>query len=289
MRKRNSSLLPFLFRLYNKRITHIIACLHLCHEISMKKEQFSASAPLEHHLQHFTDEHPLMQWIERHGKTLLAAFLGVIVLLFAVYRVSSNSTAKAEADYFEAAKQFALFQKGDDKEAFAKLQATLAHRPELHPKYDGQIAQTLLNRGDAQAAEEYASLVFARVRNDQVPYYEEFASITLLISQGDYPNALKRSQELKQKLLKDATASGQARAFGDTLFAYNLLRVALLEQKAGTPQGEKAAWDEWNTYSQASTNSASIRAASFYTLDSLFGEGPLTLNSYIKSREKALQ
>ena len=121
---------------------------------------------------------------------------------------------------------------------------------------------------------------------DHVPYYEEFAAITLQISRGDYSAALKQSQELKQKLLKDATTAKQERTFGDILFAYNLLRIAMLEQKSGTPEGEKAAWSEWNSYTQASTNTASIRAASFYTLDSLFGEGSLTLGTYIKSREQ---
>jgi hypothetical protein len=125
--------------------------------------------------------------------------------------------------------------------------------------------------------------MFNRIRNDQVPYYEEFAAITLLIAQKDYATALKKSQELKQDLLKSAT-SQQERTFGDILYAYNLLRIALLEQKAGTAENEQAAWSEWNTYAKASTNSASIRAAAFYTLDSLFSEGSLSLGSYIKTR-----
>lgn len=245
-------------------------------------------APLEHHLKQFTDDDPIMQWLEQYGKILLGAVFGLLVLLFIIYRVSSGSTAKAEADYFDAAQQYSLFQKSDNQEALTKLQAILERRPELHPKYDGLLAQLLINRNDPAAAETYASLAFERIHHDHVPYYEEFAAITLQISRADYATALKRSKELKQILLKDATTAKQERTFGDLLFAYNLLRIALLEQKAGTPTEEQAAWSEWNSYAQASTNSASIRAASFYTLDNLFGEGSLTLNHYIKSREKEI-
>lgn len=251
----------------------------------MKKQTSNDSSSLENHLQQFTDDHPMMQWIEKNGKTLLIALLGLIAALFIIYRMSSNSNAKADADYNDAAQQYAIYQKSDDKEALDKLQAILARRPELHPKYDGLIAQLLINRSQPQLAEPYANSIFKRVSTDHVPHYEEFAAITLVISKGDFESALQQSKELKQKLLKDATTSQQTRSFGDMLFAYNLLRIAMLEQKVGTPEGERAAWSEWKSYANASTNSASIKAASFYTLDSLFGEGSLSLNNYIKTRE----
>lgn len=253
----------------------------------MKKQISTEPSQLEHHLQQFTDDHPIMQWLEKYGKILLISAAACLVVLFAIYRISSSNTAKAEADYLEATQQYALFQKKDDKAAFEKLQAILNRRPELHPKYDGLIAQTLLNRNDPQAAEPFIALLFSRLSNDHVPFYETFASISLLISQGNYPEALAQSKELQQTLLKNATIAKQERTFGDILFAYNLLRIAMLEQKAGTPEGEQAAWSEWTSYSKASTNSASIKAAPFYTLDSLFGEGSLTLNDYIKSRVKS--
>ena len=75
----------------------------------------------------------------------------------------------AEADYYEAAQQYALYQKSDSKESFDKLQGILARRPELHPKYDGLLAQILINRDEPQAAETYANLVFNRVRNRPCP------------------------------------------------------------------------------------------------------------------------
>lgn len=251
----------------------------------MKKQAPSESTPLNHHLQQFTDDHPLMEWLQNYGKIILLSLAGLLVLLFIIYRAFSSSTAKAEANYYEAAHQFSLYQKNDDREAFNKLQALLNSHPELHPKYDGQLAQLLINRNAPQEAEAFANLAFNRVRSDDVPYYEEFAAITLLISKGELSDALKGSKELKQKMLKDATAQQQERAFGDLLFAYNLLRIAVLEGKVGAPEEELAAWSEWNTYASASTNSASIKAAPFYTLDSLFSEGQLTLNGYIKSRQ----
>lgn len=254
----------------------------------MKKQQILETHPLDRHLEQFTDEHPLMQWIEKYSKFLLIGGLAVIALLFFIYRVSSNNTAKAEADYIEASQQFALFQ-NNDQLAFEKLQAILKRRPELHPKFDGLIAQTLINRNDAKAALPYSELIFGRVRNDNVPYYEDFAVITLAISEGEFQKALKLSQELKQKLLKDATASGSSRSFGDVLFAYNLLRIALLEQKLGNQENEKAAWSEWNSYANSSTNSAAIKASAFNQVNTLFSEGLLTLSQYIQTREKGQQ
>lgn len=252
----------------------------------MKKQHSSESAPLENHLKQFTDDSPLMEWLQKQGKNLLIGLLIFIALLFIAYRMSSLGNARTEADYSEAAQQFTLFQKSNDKDAYDKLQVILNRNPELHPKYDGQLAQLLINRDDPQGAQAFAALVFDRVRNDDVPYYEEFGAITLLISKGDYSTALERSKNLKQKLLKDASNTQQDRVFGDLLFAYNLLRIAMLEQKAGTKEGEQTAWSEWKSYTTASTNSASIKAAPFYTLDSLFGEGQLTLNNYIKSRQE---
>lgn len=255
----------------------------------MKKRTVTETSPLEHHLTQYTDDHPVMQWLQEYGKILSLSFLGLIALLFIVYRTVSSDSARAETDYYEAGQQYTLFQKNHSSEAFQQLQLILARRPELHSKYDGLIAQALINDNEAQAAEPYANLIFKRVHNDDVPHYETFAAITLLISKENYPEALKQSVALKQTLLKEATVAKNERTFGDLLFAYNLLRVAMLEQKSGSPAGEQAAWSEWNTYSKASTNSASIKAAPFYTLDSLFGEGVLTLNNYIKARESTAQ
>lgn len=254
----------------------------------MKKKTSSLPDSSENHLHQFTDDHPLMQWLETNGKSLLVLLGVCLVLLFVIYRFVSGNNTQAQSDYIESVKQYALFQKNGDLEALKILDNILLARPELHAKYDGLLAQKLLNLGEVQKAETYAKPMFARLQEKDIQGYEEFSSISLLISQENYKEALAKSQQLKQKLLSDATSLGEKRNFGDFLFAYNLLRTAMLESKAGTPEKEREAWSEWKTYAKASANSASIKAASFYTLSSLFEEGAVTLDTYIHSRAEVV-
>lgn len=267
----------------------------------MKKNNHSESTPTLDKLDFIgnIEDHPLLQWISQHGQTLLYTIIGLFSLLFIIYYLSSSHSSKADQDYTAAYQDFLAFQRGKgdiaaQKLSLQKLEDVLKRQPTLHAKYDGLIAQTLLTRSDVGDAMPFAMATLERVSKDDLPFYNDFASTTLLIAQGKTADALERSKNLKQKLLDNANAAIQdpaKKSFGDTLFAFNLLRIAMLQQQAGLAQDELKTWQEWKGYTAFTRmpgTSQAIDSKAFFAVANVFEEGQVTLASYIESREKQL-
>jgi len=266
----------------------------------MKKQHSQQPLPQikESDLLHGMEDNPFVQWITDNVQKIFYTFAGAFILLFALYFWLSSGSAKAETDYYNATQDFQTFQNASDsddpvaqKAAFDKLNQILTRRPDLHAKYDGLIAQTFLNRNEVNEAKPFADATLSRVSKDHLPLYIEYAQITLLIEQNQYSEALKRSVALKGQMTQLATQGEkekQKRTFGDSLFAFNLLRIAMLEQKAGTPQEERNSWEEWKKYTTGTGNVQGIDSKSFFAVANLFSEGQISLNSYIDARLQQL-
>lgn len=236
-------------------------------------------------------EHPFFQWITKNGSTIALGLLLIASLLFFVYRTSANKNYQAEADYFNAENDYQIFSGQNERpatpaareEALHDLQTILARRPELKTKYDALIAQSLLIQGKADESQKFMAEVFKRTAQDQLPLYTSFAKISLLIGQADYTAALEQSKALDQQM------NSETSTYGDALRAYNLLRIAMLEQQLNHPKEELEAWKNFKAYALDNGNETNnTRQTASFMLQNIFAEGNATLINYIEARETKL-
>lgn len=267
----------------------------------MKKNEYATK--IDKHLSQFDEESPLVQWLSQNGLNALIALIALIAVVLLGYRLFYGGSSQQEMEYFNAENDFQLFNQGkiadtgtaSNDEAFTKLQKILKSLPELNAKYDGLIAQTFLNREEISQAEPYANSTLVRIHDNHLPFYAEYAETTLLISQQKYQDALTKANGLKLKMLENAKISEnqhQDRTFGDILFAFNLLRIAMLEQQMGTKKDELKTWQEFKQFAKWNgepSPSTLISPKAFQTLLEHFQEGKVTLLNYIEAREKILK
>lgn len=242
-------------------------------------------------------ESTYFQWLLENAKYTPYFFGALLLAIALIFKFSSSKSTKTESDYFLAenyVQQLTQSLRGDgDAENIPsnleKLTAITNNYPELRSRYDGLIAQLLLTMGNEKESHIYATRTLERIQIDNAPEYAAFSATTLKIGEKSYKQALDESKSL-QKLLMEKngnTLSGHPANSTANLFVYNLLRIALLEKEAGTPQGEKTAWATWQTYATQTENPVFEEA--FLTLNKHLKEGTFSLKQYIESRELALK
>lgn len=238
---------------------------------------------------------PFINWIARNGETLLYGVLGLFVLLFGGYLWFAGSSTKSEGEFQSANEQFAIFRQQADsspeaqQEAFSNLTQLIAKQPDLGSKYDARIAQELIDRYDYKLAKPFAEAALDRVSKDQIPFYVDYAQITLLIAGHHFEEAIKQSIMLKEEMVKALSQWSEAKkehAFGELLFAFNMLRIPLLQQQLGAKVDERQSWEEWKSYSNSETHSLppTFDKKAFYTVAQLFSDGSVSLDNYIDMR-----
>jgi predicted negative regulator of RcsB-dependent stress response len=245
------------------------------------------------------DADTIVDWLSRNSKNIIYVFLSLIALFILVYRLSSSHTVKSEKDYFQAASDFSAFMRDNSdgeavtQEAFGRLTTLINSHPELHSAYDGAIAQTLLNRGQTAEAKPFIVNTLNRIQDEGLKLYNSFASTTLLISESQYEEALKASQTLHQTMLEELNKGiGEDRSFSEVLFAFNLLRIAMLHQQLKNNNEELLAWQQWKSYSgldRASKKPTIINPMAFRVIIQQLATGNIALPDYIAYREKALK
>ncbi|MBA3957644.1 MAG: hypothetical protein H0X51_04515 [Parachlamydiaceae bacterium] len=229
------------------------------------------------------EENSFVQWLSQYRKHLIVALLAAAILIFFIVRLVSNSELQSEKDYLTADKEFLLFARPNaeanlSQDSLAKLQAIMQRHPDLHAKYDGLIAQILLIRQQTPEAITFANLALDRTSNENQPYYTAYAQTSLLIGQQNYTEALDKAQKLQENLLADPK-----HAYGDTLLAFNLLRIASLQQQLGLAKEEKQTWTTW----QQLFNDPSHPA--FKEVSEHFQHGKVSLHHFIQAREASLK
>lgn len=256
------------------------------HHSSDSNAPFS-SVPLETiDVSESMSDHRFVQWLSQYGLILLATLTALLLGSLILYKVSFGATQKSEQDFINADNYFRIFQ-GNAKEsldltaakdALNQLNVILQRHPELHAKYDGLIAQILLNRGEINQAKEFANLAISRTASENTPFYTDYAKTTLLIGEQNYQDSLTRALALQQQM--EASASTDTPAFGDALFALNLLRIGMLQQQQGASADELKTWNKWDAWLAKNQ----VFAAQ---LDQ-FVEDKVSLLHYINARKKAL-
>lgn len=119
---------------------------------------------------------------------------------------------------------------------YKEMEKMIKKAPGLEEKYGAQIAQHLIHRGKIQEASTWASAPLEALQKE-APLHAAFGKISLFIEQGMFQEALERSVRLKKEVGRKAL-----------LGAYNLLRIAFLQKELDNRPGEKAAWEELETF-----------------------------------------
>lgn len=250
----------------------------------MKKKNATLESALEK--SDFSDtlaEHPAIQWISQNGRSLLWLILGLIALFLIGYRLMGGPSSGSAKDYFAAEKEMDLFLTGSEaqtQESLDKLNKLLKSYPDLQAKYDGRIAQKLIDRGAISSALPFADRTLARLSKEHVPFYNDYSATTLLIEKEQYPEALEQAMALQAKM----NEKQEGEKFGSGLYAANQLRLAMLNQKLGKKSEELKSWQ---TLKQILTQGAS--GLSFEQVLQALNEGKLSLLDYIAFREKELK
>lgn len=225
--------------------------------------------------------HPAVEWLINHKTIFIWGFLGLLVLLIAASRFAAMRTLNAENDFFQAQNAFAQFQKesfSSDNTLAAtdldQLNAIMTRHPEIQPKYQGSLAQTLLIADQIPQAQQFAEDIFKRTKPDYLQLYQDYTKTSLLIAAGNYLSALPQAQQLKSTL--DQLGSDA----NPILYVFNLVRLGLLYQQMNQPQEELKVWDEFQK--QPARLDAVVAANKALKI------GQASLNQYIEQRKKIL-
>jgi hypothetical protein len=208
-----------------------------------------------------------LEWLTEHQQLLVGIVLTAAILVGGVFYYIQQGKHKTFSDCTEGAALYTAWEESHfkDQALFDQLSALIERRPQLRAKYAGKMAQVI----GGEKGVHFQKEVLGRLGDlrDRFPYHQEYGEVSQLIESGEELQALQRAKELKVKLEETEGSSGKI------LNAFNLLRIAMLEKKIGTKEGEVAAWEE-------------LKGGSAYQLLlEHFSEQGLSLNEYIASRE----
>lgn len=230
-----------------------------------------------------------VDWIKTHVLTIagIGAFLAVTAL-----GISKWVKGDAQVDYLAADMAYNHWE-GDRNEQLVKLQKLIRKHPELHAKYDGAIAQKLLSNSEKGLATSYGRATLKRI-GDFSPYYKDFSACSLMIADQNLEEALREARTLKASMDSDDRFWEKKSTLvrhGCILYAYNLLRIAMLEKLAGTPKGELEAWAEMKQnagWQGAQPTSRTYDPEAYLLIEHNFKSQEISLLDYIKHREDVL-
>lgn len=219
----------------------------------MSKEHAIKPHPLPPPYTDFTvppHEDRILLFLQQHGKKLALVFIFFFVLfvIALVWQIRVNT--RSEGEYIAAERSFSALQllpagqqHIETNPDYQRLVGILTRYPELNSRYDGQLAQTLIRIGNVPLAMTYADRALQGLSAEHLPFYEEYAKASLLITEGHNKEAYKRAlllqKHMEELMTKDPHASAQ---FGKVLLFLNRLRLATLLETMQMPQEALLAW-----------------------------------------------
>lgn len=237
------------------------------------------------------NDNGVVQWISQNGKQLLYIILGLIAFALLISRFFGSSSSST-ADYLAAESAYTKFTQESDPKArdtaFEQLNALLKKHPELLPKYEGGLAQTLLLRGDLPSAVTFAQGIMHRTAADHLELFNHYSKTTLLIADNKWETALSQAQDLKAQLESLQKESSDAKIAADeqTLYLFNLIRIAMLHQALKQTHEEIKTWQAFKEVPVSKTAPFPVDSALYEQVVSQLGEGEANLLSYIDTRLK---
>jgi hypothetical protein len=238
----------------------------------------------------------LIGWLLTYGSKMIYVFIAFVALLFISINLFGRNSRSSLSDFIKTKEmELSLSSTTESKEISAEgLAKNLNRYPELQGKIGAMLAQYFLDSKDNKNAEPYMNATFKRVFS-KPSHFAQFSQTTYLICKEDYVLALEEAKKLKKQMLDDTSlwkCKNTAVQSGALLYLYNLLRIAVLEKKTGTPQGEFLAWEELlqatNFGNSYDSTSGICDAESCVLLQKNFQQDDLTLLDYIEHRRKVL-
>lgn len=181
----------------------------------------------------------VIEWISENKKLILTAIAALFILLIFAFRLLAYRNQNAENEFIKADALFSQFEKNvtgnfdEAKKELSQLDVLMNRQDDLHVKFDGPIAQSLIIAGESALAMPYAENVFKRVKAEYLSDYREFSDVSLLIAKGDYETALDRSKQLSLKVNKEENQA---------LYLYNLIRIAIIHGQLNHSEEEEKTW-----------------------------------------------
>ena len=169
---------------------------------------------------------------------------------FLVLAFYFQSGPKAAA-FAEAKRTFVQWmERPYDEHRLTGLVHALQKMPQLKEKYEPILVQKFIEGGRGGEVLDLAAKAIALAKTE-TPLHAAYAETTLLIEQEQYQLSLERAVALKTKMASEGGVIHllENPAFGGAvLYGYNLVRIAFLQQELGNGPGEKAAWEELETF-----------------------------------------
>jgi hypothetical protein len=224
--------------------------------------------------------YPIVDWLSNRKKIFLWAGIILFASLILASRYVTMRTINAENDFFHAQKVFNQFQQATPSQDsisssdLEQLVAIMQRHPELKPRYEGPLAQTILITGNVPQAKAFIDDIFKRTQSDHLQFYRDYTQGALLISEGRYTDALQQTQ-LLQSTLDELNERAPP-----ILYVFNLIRLAMLYQQTGQPKEELQTWEQLQNQPQ--------RLEAVLAANQIFKVGQASLNQYIEERKKVL-
>jgi len=229
-------------------------------------------------------------------KKLLKYLVPVFFLvLFVTLRVSL-AKGKAETDFLSAQLAYNAWDEGEglDTVFLTNLKTYMKKHPELGQRYEKPMLQRLIAHGESKLSLPMIEKALTKVI-EKPSYYDRFGQASLLVANGHLDKALLESEQLKNDLIYDREfwETNKKPYRGSFLFAFNLLRIAMLNQSLAKNSEEYAAWREFKCYARWENGEVALAPETldkraFLALEKHFNDHGITLKDYIHYREKTI-
>ncbi len=179
-----------------------------------------------------------MDQITRNKSVILNTFAMFILfcLILSFFYFRSSKTKNQSTHYIQSSLD--SWQQLEAEGNLEKLTKMASQYPFLQTQLDARLAQECLNHKQIEAVKTLESRIEKRL-SPHIPFLFEFNKISILIAQGSYQEALQKSYVLLTKLDQQRLR---------TLYAFELLRIAALEEKIGNEVGFKNARDQFTSF-----------------------------------------
>lgn len=224
--------------------------------------------------------------IFKHRNTIFSGVCILFAMAVVAIRFLPNKGKKME----EYAKANASFNSWNNSHEFSEIllsdltQAIKLH-PELANKYNTSIYQKFVALGKGKDISEEALQEINRT-SFMGHYYTHFSKNTLEIADQNYQEALEMALNLKARMQEDQTFMSNGYE-GGVLYAFNLIRIANLQQKLGQVSLERDAWKEVKVYLFEENNNWQPKDE-FVDFTNHFVNKKVSLIDYIQARETIL-
>jgi hypothetical protein len=234
-------------------------------------------------------------WILRYSTRIAVGLAALFMVAFVVYQWMHKTQSHDLKEFLTADNLYTRWKEKplENQESLDKLKKIISALPQLKTRFEPLIAQELLAIGSSEITPSFAAAALKRIKKGN-PYYTDFAYTTLLIANGELQDALDQALTLKSMIDKDPSFAKEGSVHthvGHLLYAYNLLRISLLQKEVGSTQGEFLAWSELEKkagWQEETVELTPVQKEVYSLLEENFAQNQITLKEWVKHRKNVL-